>query len=182
MPFLASAPPLPAGVTLREEGAADREFLAALYASTREAELRPVAWPDARKRDFLREQFELQRAHYRRHYPHAEWLLLVRDDVAIGRLYADTTRVEVRLMDIALVAGERNRGVGTALMDRLLRYADALGLPVTLHVEPFNPALRLYERLGFAVRETRGVYLFMERRASPATAIRTPNRQLNVTS
>ncbi len=164
--FLASAPPLPAGVTLREEGDADLEFLAALYASTREEELRPVDWPDAQKLDFLRQQFELQRAHYRRHYPHAEWLLVVRDEAAIGRLYADTTRVEVRLMDIALAAGERNRGLGTALMDRLLGYADTHELPVTLHVEPFNPALRLYERLGFVARETRGVYLFMERRVS----------------
>jgi len=26
-----------------------------------------------------------------------------------------------------------------------------------------NPALRLYERLGFAVAEDKGVYLFLER-------------------
>ena len=34
---------------------------------------------------------------------------------------------------------------------------------MTIHVERFNPALRLYERLGFSVAEDKGVYLFLER-------------------
>jgi hypothetical protein len=38
---------------------------------------------------------------------------------------------------------------------------------VTIHVEWLNPALRLYARLGFAVAEDKGVYLFLER--PPAT-------------
>ena len=68
-------------------------------------------------------------------------------------------------MDITIGAGHRNRGIGTAVVTSLLHFADALALPVTLHVEPFNPALRLYERFGFVTRETRGLYLFMERPA-----------------
>ena len=161
--FLASAQGLPAGATLREESPADREFLAELYASTREDELRPVAWDDAQKRSFLRDQFELQWAHYRLHYRGAEWLVIQVGGDAAGRLYTDTGSREVRLMDVALRAEHRNRGIGTAIVTSLLRYADGLRLPVTLHVEPFNPALRLYERLGFATRETHGIYLFMER-------------------
>jgi ribosomal protein S18 acetylase RimI-like enzyme len=166
--FLASAQGLPAGVTLREECAADREFLADLFASTREDELRAVPWDDAQKRTFLRGQFELQRTHYRQHYPGAEWLVVQADAAAIGRLYTDTGPREVRLMEIALTAERRNNGIGTTITSSMLRYADDLGLPVTLHVEPFNPALRLYERLGFVMRETRGIYLFMERPVSLA--------------
>ena len=161
--FLTSAQGLPAGVTLREESPADRESLAELYASTREDELRPVAWDVVTKRAFLRGQFELQWAHYRQHYPSAEWLLIENGAEPIGRVYVDASHREVRLMDVALRAEHRNHGIGTAIVTSLLRYADGLGLPVTLHVEPFNPALRLYERLGFATRETRGIYLFMER-------------------
>ena len=59
----------------------------------------------------------------------------------------------------------RGGGIGTALMHALLAHADTLGLPVTLHVEPFNPALRLYTRLGFVAVEERGLYLFMRRPA-----------------
>jgi GNAT superfamily N-acetyltransferase len=163
--FFASAPELPAGITLREETAADKDFLADLYASTREEELRPVAWDEARKRAFLRQQFDLQWAQYRQHYEGAEWLIVLREAAPIGRLYLKTGSVEVRLMDVALVRAERGQGMGTALMRSILRYADGLGVPVSLHVEPFNPAIRLYERLGFATVETRGIYCFMERPA-----------------
>ena len=61
--------------------------------------------------------------------------------------------------------GARGRGIGTALLARLLSFADALALPVTLHVEPFNPALRMYVRCGFAPVEIRGIYQFMRRPA-----------------
>jgi hypothetical protein len=37
-------------------------------------------------------------------------------------------------------------------------------------VEIFNPARALYERLGFKLREERGMYLFMEWRPSAAGA------------
>lgn len=84
---------------------------------------------------------------------------------AIGRIYVDT-RGEVRLMDVTLLPAWRNQGIGTRLLQALLAYADALGRPASLHVEPFNPAKRMYERAGFAVSETRGLYEFMVR---PAT-------------
>ena len=35
-------------------------------------------------------------------------------------------------------------------------------LPVTIHVEVYNPAMRLYERLGFRPIEDRGPYRLME--------------------
>ena len=38
----------------------------------------------------------------------------------------------------------------------------AAGKPLRIHVERFNPALRLCERLGFREVEDRGVYLFLE--------------------
>jgi hypothetical protein len=42
---------------------------------------------------------------------------------------------------------------------------------VRIHVERQNPALALYERLGFRLLEDRGVYLFLEWRAEqPGTA------------
>jgi ribosomal protein S18 acetylase RimI-like enzyme len=154
---------LPAGVSLRDEAESDMDFVAELYASTREEELRPVAWPDAQKRSFLRQQFELQRAHYRQHYAGAQWLIVLRDGAPIGRLYLKTGSTELRLMDVALLRDQRGQGIGAALMRSVLAHADGLGVPVSLHVEPFNPALRLYERLGFSTLEMRGIYCFMQR-------------------
>ena len=70
---------------------------------------------------------------------------------------------EIRIVDIALLPEHRGGGVGTALLRDLLAEADAAGKRVTIHVERFNPALRLYERLGFSVAEDKGVYLLLER-------------------
>jgi ribosomal protein S18 acetylase RimI-like enzyme len=83
----------------------------------------------------------------------------------IGRIYVDTTGREVRLMEVTLLPEWRGQGIGTRLTRLFLEYADALGLPASLHVEPYNPAKRMYERLGFTVAETRGIYEFMIRPA-----------------
>ena len=168
--FRESARSLLPDLALRERTDDDYAFLSDVYASSREEEFRPVDWPEAQKRAFLHDQFARQHAHYAQHYPRAEWLVIERDGVRIGRLYLETTRVERRLMDVCLLPDYRNQGIGTALMCALLADADTLGLPVTLHVEPFNPALRLYTRLGFVEREQRGIYLFMGR---PVNALGT---------
>jgi ribosomal protein S18 acetylase RimI-like enzyme len=162
---------LPANLTLREEAAADRGFLFDLYASTRAAEVDLLPWTDSQRRAFLQQQFDLQWAHYRQHYPNAEWLIIEHAGRVIGRLYLETTGVELRLMDIALVPASRNQGLGTALTLSIIDHAARLTLPVSLHVEPFNPAAGLYQRLGFQAREMRGIYCYMERPL-----------QLNVTS
>lgn len=150
---------------LRTEIDADAAFVDALYAQTRWDELAAVAWPDEAKRAFLREQRALQRDHYRRHYANAEWLIAMREAEPIGRLYLHAGRAEIRLMDIALVAAERGRGIGGALIVALQREASRRGCSVTLHVEPDNPAQRLYARLGFSLNEHRGVYDFLEWRS-----------------
>jgi GNAT superfamily N-acetyltransferase len=168
------------GIVLRVESESDLPFLVGLYASTRADELAAVPWPEAQKRAFLEHQFALQREQYRQHYPGAEWLLLERAGTPVGRLYLRRGSTEIRLMDIALVAAERGGGRGTRLTRALLDWADALALPVTLHVEPFNPAYRMYRRFGFAYVRSTGVYHFLQRAvgaaAEPDQTSRLPRR------
>jgi ribosomal protein S18 acetylase RimI-like enzyme len=150
------------GLCLREETDADLPFLSSLYASTRIEELVPVPWPQAQKAAFLAQQFCAQRAHYRRHYEGAEWLIVEHGGDSIGRLYiAEWTR-EIRIVDIALIPQARGQGFGTALLCDLIEAAGAAGKPVSIHVERMNPALSLYNRLGFRQVEDKGVYLLME--------------------
>jgi len=53
-------------------------------------------------------------------------------------------------LTVGVVAGERGRGVGTALLRALLESAHDAGFErISLSVEPDNPAARLYERAGF---------------------------------
>ncbi|MBL8297027.1 MAG: GNAT family N-acetyltransferase [Rhodanobacteraceae bacterium] len=146
---------------LRDETDADSAFVIGLYTDVRWEELRPVDWPDAVKRDFLAQQSQLQSAHYRQHYPGAELLLILCDEQPIGRIYLRAGTSEVRLMDIALLATRCGSGIGGALVRALQCEAKHNGHQVTLHVEPNNPAQRLYTRLGFELIEKRGVYDFL---------------------
>jgi ribosomal protein S18 acetylase RimI-like enzyme len=153
---------------LRPVEPGDRELLYRVYASTRAEELAGVRWDEAEKDAFLRAQFDAQDRWYREHYRQATYEVIVVDGEPAGRLYVHRGDAEIRIVDIALLPEHRGNGVGTLLLGNLLAEADAAGKRVTIHVERLNPALRLYERLGFSVAEDKGVYLFLERRPAYA--------------
>jgi ribosomal protein S18 acetylase RimI-like enzyme len=73
----------------------------------------------------------------------------------------------VTMIDIALLPQWRGRGTGTALIEAALAEAAAAGQAVSIMVEKFNPALRLYKRLGFYETSDEGVHLAMEWRPEP---------------
>ena len=54
-------------------------------------------------------------------------------------------------LSMSLLPGYRGRGIGTALLRRLLAAAAHESDAVSLSVSNSNPALRLYERFGFVV-------------------------------
>jgi ribosomal protein S18 acetylase RimI-like enzyme len=158
-----------AGVELLPVAPGDEEFLYRVYAGTRAEELAVVPWDDAQKDAFLRAQFGAQDRWYHEHYPRASFELVVIDGEPAGRLYLHRGENEIRIVDIALLPEQRGKGVGGALLRDLLAEADAAGKRVTIHVERLNPALRLYQRLGFSVAEDKGVYLFLERQVKTAS-------------
>lgn len=145
---------------LTEAGDADIAFLDQVYASVRLDELALTDWSEERKLAFLGDQAARQREHYGRHYVGAEFLVIRRGGEPIGRVFLYRHGNDIRLMDIGLLPPWRGRGIGTRLVEALLRLAAAEGCGVTLHVEPDNPARRLYDRFGFRLIENRGVYLF----------------------
>jgi GNAT superfamily N-acetyltransferase len=107
-------------------------------------------------------QFAAQAQYYREHYPNTSFDVIVLDDQPVGRLYVARWTDEIRIVDIALLPESCSRGIGTRLIQRLQAEARDAHKPLRIHVERFNPALRLYERLGFRQVEDRGVYLFLE--------------------
>ena len=122
-----------------------------------------MPWDDAQKDAFLRMQFDAQDAWWRENYADASFEVILVEGEPAGRLYVHRGESEIRIVDIALLPEHRGGGIGTSLLEDLLAEADAAGKSVTIHVERLNPALRLYERLGFALAEDKGVYLFLER-------------------
>ncbi|MGH9277498.1 MAG: GNAT family N-acetyltransferase [Acidimicrobiales bacterium] len=155
---------------LRPAGPADESFLLRVYAGTREEELAQLAWAREQKDAFIRMQFAAREHHYRQHYADATFDVVTVNGVPVGLLYVARWAAEIRIVDVAIVAEHRGRGVGTALLENLIAEAGAAGKPLTIHVERFNPALRLYERLGFSVIADEGVYLLLARAPAGAQA------------
>ena len=159
----ATAEDLPPGTAWREARDDDLPFFRYLYADVRAAELAAVPWPEVTRQAFLDSQFALQHVHYTTHYQPADYLVIEDAGTPIGRLYLYRDGREANVIDIALLAAARGRGIGSALLHTVQRTARRDGLEsVMLHVEHRNTdARRLYERLGFAVEADIGSHLRM---------------------
>ncbi|MBI1804852.1 MAG: GNAT family N-acetyltransferase [Ignavibacteria bacterium] len=164
-------------VTLRPAYEADNEFLWRLYASTREEELAIVPWSKEQKEEFTRMQFTAQTQFYTDVYPEMEYSIIVNDGVDAGRLIVARLKDEIRVIDIALLPAHRGFGIGKALLEDLIAEAEEMNKPVRLHVEHFNRARNLYDRMGFKPVADRGVHVMME--WNPETTMKIANHELS---
>lgn len=149
-------------VSLREVVPDDGPFLFDVYASTRSREVAALGWDPATAAAFLRMQAGAQEADYRHRYPAARHLVVSCGGVDIGRLYLADLPGEVHIVDVALLPDWRGRGIGTRIVEDVVR--DAGDRTVSLHVTRDNPAARLYARLGFVVTASDDLTLRMDRR------------------
>jgi len=150
-------------VELRPVAESDNEFLLALYASTRADELAQAEWAEGQQEMFLRWQFNLQRREYDTRFPDADYRVIVIDRQPAGRIWIGADDEQIRLLDIALLPEFQNRGVGTALLERLKSQAQSAGKALRHMVLVLNNnADRFYERLGFRKIEDFGAYKHME--------------------
>lgn|SRR5574341_847445 len=140
----------------------DAEFLFQVYAGTRAEEMAIVPWNEEQKQSFLQMQFKAQKYSYEQQSPRAEYNVILHNENPAGRLIVDRASDRIRIIDIALLPEYRNKGIGSALIKDLQAEGQEKGMPVQLHVENFNRARRLYERLGFRKIDEAGFYWLME--------------------
>jgi RimJ/RimL family protein N-acetyltransferase len=144
----------------------DEEVLCRIYSSTRTSELEKVTWWTAdQKKQFLRAQFNAQHSYYQNNYRGAHFWVIEDKAEIIGRLYLHAAYEggSVRIIDIALLPQWRNRGIGGAILQDIIAFAAGRERSVTIHVESFNPAMKLYQKLGFnLLSKTNEVYHLLE--------------------
>ena len=157
---------------LRVASVTDTEFLFRVYASTRLEELALTGWDHAQTEAFLRMQFAVQDRHYKLYYPDAQYSVIEASGTDAGRFYVHRRDDEIRVMDIAILPHFQRRGLGGALMRAVLQEGERSGRIVSIHVERNNPALQLYQRLGFTHVEDFGIYKLMHWRASRPDGLR----------
>jgi ribosomal protein S18 acetylase RimI-like enzyme len=79
----------------------------------------------------------------------------------IGWLQSFTQDDDLFLAQLFVERAHQRRGIGTVVMKRLMKEAERLNQAVRLDVVKINPAIRLYERLGFRIvgEEDRKFYM-----------------------
>jgi len=151
-------------LSLRDATPEDESFLLEVYASTRWDELEGFGWSDEQKRAFIRMQFVARE----RVYPRVGNQIILLNGQPIGRMMVDRGDAAILLRDIALLTEYRNSGIGSRLIQELMKEAASAGKPIHLHVVATSPAVRLYERLGFS--RSGGDDAYLEMKWIPATS------------
>lgn len=144
-------------VSLRPVHPDDEDFLYELFCLSVGGEL-GGAQLDA----ILRIQFKAQQHTYSAEFPRADHQIIMLDDQVIGRVLVERTEAEHRGVDIALLPQHRSGGIGTMLIQALLDEAAKAGKPFRISVVRSNPALHLYERLGFKNTSESPTHFMME--------------------
>ncbi len=132
--------PLSFEITLRPARVADEAFLLELRKNTMERYLEGAGEP-------IDEQTHLRRI--RAHFPDAK--IICHANARIGFIKTHLSSTEWAISQLQVVPALQGKGVGTEVIRRVIEQADRYSVPVTLCVLKNNPAIRLYERLGFRV-------------------------------
>jgi len=104
-----------------------------------------------------------QAAGFRERWRVGEVRLITLDGLDIGWLQTQTEDGALFLAQLFVQSSCQRRGIGTLVMRRLIAEAAHAGDAVTLGVVRGNPALRLYQRLGFRVTHEDSRKFYMRR-------------------
>jgi ribosomal protein S18 acetylase RimI-like enzyme len=149
-------------ITLRDAVPEDMQFLGRLYRDSRRREVEPWGWPPEQQEMFLEMQFNAQYRSYRATFPNAADSIICQANNPIGRVMVGQESASLRLIDIALLQEHRCRGIGGNLIRRLMQQCETNRLTLRLQVLRSNPAIRLYQRLGFVESSADSMYIQME--------------------
>ena len=58
--------------------------------------------------------FKAQDSHYRQRYPDADFKLILVDNNPVGRIYVFRDEQKLRILDITVLPGHHNSGIGSA--------------------------------------------------------------------
>jgi GNAT superfamily N-acetyltransferase len=151
---MTNAQNMDAQIYFRSANAADFDYCANLYFAGMEKTMCELGL-DARR----------QLTNFRQRWAAGETRIIVREGMDVGWVQS---RIEGDSIFVAQLFVERSwqgRGTGTHVMACILDEAARAGRGVTLGVVKTNPALRLYERLGFRTthEDDRKFYLGLRR-------------------
>lgn len=139
----------------RPPAAADQDFLDRLYLDAR-PDLGALPVPRGVIEAIARHQRQLQAEDYARRYRASEHWLVLDAAEPVAHVVLARTPGALRVVDLAVLAAARRRGVARSILIALQQER----LAIALRVRAANaPARALYEKLGFTLRRDDGATL-----------------------
>lgn len=147
--------------SLRPAQAEDEAFLFLLFAES-QPQLDLLRPNETLWRSLIDVQYRGRKMTYDQLYPGAENSILCWRDAAgaahpVGRILVYQQPGRWRIIDIAVLAAQRGKGIGAWALKACMAESAAAGARLELRVTFGNPARRLYERLGFTVVSEEGM-------------------------
>src|SRR5215218_5918637 len=140
----------------------DEEFLRELYLKSRE-DLAGLPISGDALRQLLLMQYAAQNKGYIQQFPNSSRDIIELDGRPVGRLIVDRQPTQFECVDISLLPQHRNSGIGTEVLKSLLDECASAEKSCVLQVLGTNPAVRLYQRMGFRIIEENGTHFRMKR-------------------
>ena len=135
--------------SLRPAESSDEGLLLRIFAESHCAGFELLALEPAALEGLIRMQFQARQGQYRMQ-PGAVEYLIRRDGIPVGSCWLSESAEQLRVLDIAVLAEHRRRGIARSVLGELSARAVAAGKPVRLSVWRENsPALALYREFGF---------------------------------
>ncbi|MGL5168907.1 MAG: GNAT family N-acetyltransferase [Afipia sp.] len=139
-------------IVLRPACAEDFAFCARLYFSAMKNIIRELQLDVTKQEENLRHLWDV-----------AQVRIITTDDVDAGWMQSEAREDGLYLEQIFVDAPFRRRGIGTSVINGLITQANHTNKPVTLAVVRSNPALKLYERMGFRIADEDDRKFYMRR-------------------
>lgn len=135
--------------SLRPAEGSDEGLLLRIFAESHCAGFELLALEPAALEGLVRMQYQARQGQYRLQPAAAEYLICP-DGLPVGSCWLSDSAEQLRVLDIAVLAAHRRRGIARSVLGELGARAAAAGKPVRLSVWHENvPALALYRDLGF---------------------------------
>jgi ribosomal protein S18 acetylase RimI-like enzyme len=147
-------------ITLRPAHTHDFDFCEALYFAGMKSVIRELKLDRVAQVVSFRQQWEMPQVR-----------IITFEGADIGWLQSTTRGDALFLAQLFVHASFQQRGIGTEVMNRLIEEAARARQAVELGVAKVNPALRLYQRLGFRITHEDGRKFYMRRDPDAGTPI-----------
>ncbi len=157
-------PAQPAGfVRLRPSTPDDEPFLFSAFCAARCGDFIAAGCTGDHLDLILRMQFRVQQQAYQSRYPESAPDIILATDQQVGTWWVAETADEHRIVDIAILPEFRGKGIGSALVIRLIEKARQTGKPVRSSIAKSNGrSVSFHAHLGFQICGDDGVYIQMQ--------------------